>query len=38
VVYDLAYHQAVINPLLRAAVGGPTILHETRFVIRNEPF
>lgn len=38
VVYELAIHQAVVNPLIRAAVGGNTFRHETRFVIRNEPF
>ncbi len=38
VVYELAIHQAVVNPLIRAAVGGDTLRHETRFVIRNEPF
>ncbi len=38
VVYDLAIHQSVVNPLLRAAVGGDTLRHETRIVIRNEPF
>jgi len=38
VVYDIAIHQSVTNPLIRAAVGGGTVRHETRLVIRNEPF
>jgi hypothetical protein len=38
VVYDIAIHQGVTNPLIRAAVGGGTLRHETRIVIRNEPF
>jgi hypothetical protein len=37
VVYELAMHQRVTNPLLRAVVG-ETLRHETRVVIRNEPF
>ncbi|MFP4127048.1 MAG: TadE/TadG family type IV pilus assembly protein [Alphaproteobacteria bacterium] len=38
VVYEIAVHQGVTNPLLRAALGGRTVRHETRIVIRNEPF
>lgn len=38
VVYEIAIHQGVTNPLIRAAVGGGTLRHETRIVIRNEPF
>jgi hypothetical protein len=38
VVYDIAIHQGVTNPLIRAVVGSGTLRHETRIVIRNEPF
>jgi hypothetical protein len=38
VVYELAIHQAVVNPMLRTALGADTLRHATRVVIRNEPF
>lgn len=37
VVYQAGYYQRVVNPLLRAALG-TYVFHETRMVIRNEPF
>jgi len=38
VVYEFAIHQPVTNPILRRVVGGDTLRHATRVVIRNEPF
>ncbi len=37
VVYEAGYYQNVLNPLLRAALGAD-VFHQTRMVIRNEPF
>lgn len=38
VVYRVGMWQRVVNPLVRAALGGEHIYHEARLVIRNEPY
>ena len=38
VLYTVAMPQAVISPLLRAAIGSSTFIHRTRLIVRNEPF